>query len=638
MIKLPRFKRRQTETSHIQEQEDRARDKEVEQSLNAIYADEKGAVPDMTVLDHHRKSRLITIAGIAFGVVMLLCAMAWAAITWLSPYKGFAGHGLQIVIDGPSQVSLGQESTYFINWQNTLSDPIGSADIRVSFPSDFMLTSVDPVLPSKEMDWRLGSIVAHGRGTITVKGVFTGALGTQTAIQAVALYRPASFNSDFEEVGTLPLAYTGTVLQGVFLVPVKVLPGDTVKIQYVIQNTGTQLIKGAEARITLPEGFVRTASSTIQMDGRTSRTPIGDLAAGASTTVIEVGTFASGVFGEEPLHGEVGTVTQDGVFQAILKTDATVAVLAGDISSKLVVNGSDADRSMGFGETLHATIAYQNTSAEELKDVQVRWVVLPLSSGDATSSISSVLNWKLLDDTASGTRSLTSITWAKKQIATLGRLTPQQDGTIEFSIPLKEYTASTTVSGFQMIAETMIGSIGSTVVNRIIRSAPIAVRFRTDATLAVEARYFSEEGAQIGAGPLPPVVGQSTSYRVSWTLSKHLHELKGLEVKATLPKNVTWMQNASIGAGEVKYDSTSRVITWTLNRLPANMNEARVEFDVQLTPSEFDAGRFADLMGETRSSFTDAPLNESMLFVTPGITTDLTNDDGAKNKGLVRKP
>ena len=401
---------------------------------------------------------------------------------------------------------------------------------------------------------------------------------------------------------------------------------------------GTQPIKGAEARITLPEGFVRTASSTVQMDGRTSRIPISELVAGASTTVVEVGTFASGVFGEEPLHGEVGTVTADGVFQPTLKTDATVAVLAGDLSSKLVVNGSATDRSIGFGETLHATIAYQNTSAEELKDVQVRFVLLPLVQSDATSSISSLMNWNLLDDSASGTRSLTSVTWGKKQIGALARLTPQQDGTIEFSIPLNAFSTSTSASGFQMIAETTIGSIGSDVVNRVIRSTPITMKFRTDADIAVEARYFSEEGAQIGGGPLPPVVGQATVYRVSWTLAKHLHELKNIEVTAMVPKNAIWMQNATIGAGEVKYNPESRIVTWTLNRLPANVNEARVEFDVQLTPSAFDAGRFGDLLGDTRSAMTDASLNEQLVNTKPGLNTDLMNDEGAKNKGLVRKP
>ncbi len=635
---MPLFKRRQTDASHKKQQTERAHEKEVEQSLNAIYVDEKGELPDLTVLDHHRRSRIIMIAAIVFGAVMLLCLVAWAAIMWLSPYKGFAGHGLQIAIDGPARVSLGQEMTYFVNWQNVLRDPLASAQIRVSFPTDFIVTTVDPVLPSAEMDWRLGTIPAQGRGTITIKGVFTGALGTQTAIQAVGLYRPASFNSDFEEVGMLPLDYADTILKGEFLVPVKVLPGDVVKIQYRIQNTGDQPMKDIEARMTLPEGFVRTASSTAEVEGRTTRSKLGDLAAGASTTVTEIGTFASGVYGEVPLHGEVGKVTTEGVFQATLKTDATLAVLAGDLSSKIVVNGAVTDRSVNFGDTLHVAIGYQNTSAEELKDVEIRWILSPISSSVSTSSLSSLLNWSQLDDSASGTRSLTSITWTKKQIGALARLTPQQDGMIEFSVPITAVATSTSATGFQISAETTIGSIGKTVVRRIIRSAPITLKFRTDADIAVEARYFSEEGAPLGSGPLPPVVGQPTIYRVAWTLSKHIHELKGVEAVAILPKNVTWIQNAVIGAGEVKYDAATRTIKWTLNRLPANVNEANVAFDVQLTPSEFDAGRFADLIGETRCSMTDAALNEPVLRVKGGLNTDLMNDEGAKNKGLVKKP
>jgi hypothetical protein len=621
---------------------------EVEKSLDAIFRPEDGESTDLTKLDRNRSSRLLWALIGAGAFFVFLTVMAWIGFLVFKPFTGFKGQAFALTIDGPQRIALGQATTYFINWQNTASEPLANAEVRVSFPSDFTETDVEPQPNGDANTWKLGSIPYGGRGTITIKGVFTGALGTQTAVQSVATYRPASFNSDFEALATRDVQYTDTVLDGAFAVPEKSLPGDKVTMAYTIQNRGSDVMKGLQAEITLPDGFVRDASSTAQLDGKVVTFPVGDVAPGATSTVSVSGSFASGVSGDESVHGEVGTVGPDGTFLPALKTDATISVLAGDLTLNLVANGSNAGSSIGYGDMLHFAIGYENTASEDLKDVAIRIHLDPLNaSGTPIAPPSAnvkkpaaspvLVDWSQLVDTSSGTHSGNQLQWDKTSIGVLERLTPQTDGTIEFSVPAATF-ASSSASSFQAVVEGTMAAVGTSTVNRIIRTAPIVFRFRTDADVSADARYFSDEGVPFGSGPLPPVVAQTTTYRIEWTVTKHLHELQDAVVTATLPKNVTWPNNTNTTVGSVSYDESSRTVTWSLGRMPESVNSVTADFDVQLTPASVDAGRFADLIGETRFQATDVAISEPIVKTKPGVSTDLQNDDGAKGKGVVRNP
>lgn len=552
---------------------------------------------------------------------------------------------MRLDVDGPQQVVLGKETTYVVKWQNVSSQPIASADIRVSFPVDFTMTNAQPKPAENGLVWHLGAIPIGGRGALLLHGTFTGALGTKTAIQAVSTYRPGSLTSDFETLATRELEYTGTVLNGSIDVPQKVLPGDHLRIVYTIQHLGLAPMKQIEARITLPRGFVRdVASSSSDVDEHTIRIPLGDIAAGSTTTVAVSGTFASGHSGEASIHAEVGRIGIDGSFQPAQRADASFAVLSGDLNVKLVVNGSDADRAIDVGDVLRVAIGYENTANEHIKDVSIQFMLQPIFASGTNplsrptqSNKSTFVDWSRFEDAASGTVRENTVTWGKAHIGVLERLPPQQDGTIEFALPSIARASESGILGFQAVAEAKMKFVGTTEVNRTVATAPITFRFRTDATLTAEARYFSEEGVPLGNGPLPPVVGQTTRYRIFWDITKSIHELHTIRVSATLAKHVAWSGKFTSSAGDVTYDATNKRVSWTLNRMPNDVQDVHATFDLELTPSIFDAGRFGDLLNETRFETVDADIGEQIVRNKPPLTTDLQNDEAAKSKGVVRK-
>ncbi len=617
---------------------------EMDKGLSTIFKDADGAVPDMSKLEIRRRPWILYVVAGMIIFLTLLLASVWAGFIFFKPFKGFGGQGLQLKIDGPARVTLGQESTYFINYSNVSNEPLASAEVRVSFPTDFRIISTNPEMPAAGMTWRLGSIEYGGRGTIQVKGVFLGALGTKSAIQAVGTYRPASFNSDFEALATQQLEYSDSVLSGSISAPEKMIPGDKVTFVYSVSNTGSIPLDGLEAHLTLPHGFVRDATSSTASDGDMVVMPIGELPAGASSTLSVSGIFASGSGGELHVLGETGKIGLDGSFLAAQKTDTVVSLLAGDLGLKLVANGSDADRSVNLGDALHFSLGYENTSGEELKNIVLHVIFEPLSASGTSPVVPKkpsdfdLLDWSGLFDNSSGTQRDNQLVWDKSSLEMLERMPTGQDGVIEFSVPLISSAASGTLfDAFQATAEADVEFVGGAKLDRVVRTKPMVFRLRSDAKLTTEARYFTEEGAPMGTGPLPPEVGQTTSYRILWTVDKSLHELSDLKVSAKLPDNVVWPGTIDVSAGELTYDEKTRMVTWTLNKMPTDITEITAEFDVQLTPTEFDANRFAELVGETRFDAKDVQNGDALTMTKDHLTTDLQNDDGAKNKGVVRK-
>lgn len=606
---------------------------EVERSLEAIY-EENGKLPDFAKMETRERPYLwLIVFGICTFFAMLIAAI-WFGFLLFKPFQGFQGDGFRVDIDGPDKISLGEENTYFINWQNRANEPLASAELRVNFPSDFKVTSVEPrSLDASQLFFKLGSVSFGGRGSITVRGMFTGALGTKTAVQVVGSYRPASFNSDFEALSTRPLEYTDSVLEGRLDVPVKALPGDRIHFTYTVLNRGTSEMKGLETRVRLPQGFIHDATSTIgQFEGDVLRVTSVDLPSGASTTIALTGTFASGFSGDATLHAETGRVSESGVFLPAQTTETNLSVLAGDLGLKLVVNGMDTDRTLPYGEMQHVSLGYENTSSEELKDVQVKLIFESNVTG------TSPVDWSKFEQVSSGTRIGDMVVWDARSAAVFEKMVPQEEGSLEFTVPAIGISPSSSVmTGFRVHAEAQM-TLGNTSIKRTIRTTPLQFHFRSDVALTSEARFSSEEGAPLGSGPLPPVVGQVTKYRINWNLNKTVHELKNVRVSAELPKRVEWLGVASSTAGEVQYDAEKRVVTWILNRMPKDVVEESVGFDIAFTPSEVDVGRFGQLLGEARLEATDVDIYEPIVSVQPRLSTDLQHDEVAKSKGVVKKP
>jgi len=148
------------------------------------------------------------------------------------------------------------------------------------------------------------------------------------------------------------------------------------------------------------------------------------------------------------------------------------------------------------------------------------------------------------------------------------------------------------------------------------------------------AYYTSPQGDQLGAGPLPPVVGLPTNY---WLFieAQSRGDLKDFVFSARLPKGVELMANRSLLAGDFKYSTTSRQIIWKVPEINNQESNYRLGFEVQLIPSLEQIGKIPNLLNNLTYFAQDANSGVEVNGELDNLNANLDADRFNKGQGRV---
>ncbi|KPJ85442.1 hypothetical protein AMJ57_03050 [Parcubacteria bacterium SG8_24] len=610
--------------------EDLPTPEEIEEELETIYGDEEEERPDMTRLDQARHS---TVKKILIGLIVffgVLAAISWLGFFFFSPTDDkFSGRGVELVIDGPAEITSGSSVAYRIRYRNGERVPLGTSSLEVRLPKDFTVLGTEP--HSEKNVWQIGSLPPGKEGEIILQGVFLSPLGRELDMQAILTYRPADFNSEFQKVATRTVLIDDSVFEVEVKGPTKVLPGDKVAFDYVYRNTSDNSFIDLRLRPVFPEGFIPDEESLPEDD---KGWVIELLDAQAENQVTVSGTFAADVSGALEIGAELGLLDENEEFMLQEGAGLTVDVLEGELVTALILNGKDEDQTINFGDTLRYAVTYRNTGNVSLGNVRLAVVF------ETVPETPPIIMWNDLKDGTEGVRDGNRIIWEKKQVRQLERIEEDDEGVIEFSVPIiaeplpdqkiVEYEVSCHVEAF-------IESADGDIIERTTLTKPIVAKIGSDTSVAATVRYFDDNGLPIGSGPLPPKAGQATTYRVHWDIGNSLHELTDLKMSARLPSNVTWTGASNIDAGDLQFDAAAEKLIWTLNWLPLSITGLRLEFDLALTPTDDQVGKIPTLIDATIFEATDKVTGSGILLSVPPLTTSLDDDPLASGKGRVER-
>ncbi len=607
-----------------------AHEKELESELHSIYDETGAAKPDMSKLEQARHS---TAKKILVGLMVffsVLASIAWAGVFFFSGGESkFSGEGVTLDVEGPAEVKSGELATYALHYKNAETIALGTAQLEVRLPKSFKVQSTDPA--SDDTTWQIGSIAPGKDGLVTIRGVFIAPIDKELDMQAILTYRPADFNSEFQKVSTKGLKITGSAVDLAVTGPTKVLPGDKVTLTFAYKNGSENAFEHLKVRAAFPATFIPESADPAPVDTDYKEWDVAKLGPNEEGKVTVTGSFASDAEGAQEVKGQVGFLDQDDAFQLQKETSFAPDVLKGDLVTALILNGKPDAQPVRFGDVLRYAVTYKNTGNATLGDVQLSVVFETAPEGK-------IVRWNDLKDKAHGVRTDNRITWTKKQVPSLGRIAAGEEGTLDFEVPvLDKPIAGASSTDYQVTAslEATIGTIDGDAVQRLAKTPPIVAKMVSDTALAAEARYFNEDNIPVGSGPLPPKVGQATTYRVYWKLTNALHDLTGLKLSAKLPPNVTWTGLSNVDAGDLKFDASTEKIVWTLNWMPVSIKTLTVTFDVALTPTDDQRGKIATLTEGTIFEGTDKQNGYPLILSAPPLTTAAENDAGAAGKGRV---
>lgn len=298
--------------------------------------------------------------------------------------------------------------------------------------------------------------------------------------------------------------------------------------------------------------------------------------------------------------------------------------------TKIKINGQE-DLNIDPGENLEYTIYYENNSRENLFDVALK-----------VNLEGAILDFdQLIID--KGVFRNGAIVWTKDQIADFTELKAGAHGELKFKI-----------GTLKIIEPSKILKFGSKLKSQIELSYKLQSGFgesfnfigdilenkiNSDLSPQILVRYFTPEGDQLGRGPLPPKVGETTKYWIFLSVENNLNDVSGVSVTIHLPSNVEWTGNKSVVLGDLSYDPLQRIILWKVGDVLRYSGEEwlkqGVAFEVAFTPTIAQVGKEATLLDRIKIFGTDKFTGQFLERKTSGVTTDLIYDNWAKGKGKV---
>ncbi len=152
------------------------------------------------------------------------------------------------------------------------------------------------------------------------------------------------------------------------------------------------------------------------------------------------------------------------------------------------------------------------------------------------------------------------------------------------------------------------------------------VRIISDLKVKSSAYYYSEQGDQLGVGPLPPVVDVPTSYWIFWEINNYGNDLKDFAVNAQLPDGVVWTGNKSLLSGKFLHGEIGGRVNWDVSEVSKEGGSYKAGFEVAIVPSISDLGKTMNLLTDIKFSAFDEFAGVSVSGQAENITTNLKFD------------
>ncbi|PJE69751.1 MAG: hypothetical protein COU98_00260, partial [Candidatus Staskawiczbacteria bacterium CG10_big_fil_rev_8_21_14_0_10_38_10] len=225
------------------------------------------------------------------------------------------------------------------------------------------------------------------------------------------------------------------------------------------------------------------------------------------------------------------------------------------------------------------------------------------------------------------------IIWDWKQVPELRFLDVEEEGKVEFDVKLKDYWETT---------EKNIA------IKNKVNISQISEEFQTKVNTKLEVLqkgYYQDEVFG-NSGPIPPQVGNTTTFTIVWQIKNYYNDVKNVKVKATLPQGVelTGRIFPQEESAKFSFDPRSREIVWVVkdNQVfeagtGVSASSPSLAFQVALAPNSNQKGKILPIINEAKITAEDQWTEKTVEGKTPLINTTLPDDQSIPDhSGLIQ--
>lgn len=566
---------------------------------------------------------------LAFLIILLfLLVGAAAAGFFVFNSKDPAGKSLKLSLAMPKEITAGEDFSLALAYENLDKVSLNQIEIVAEYPDNFYFTEASIEPRNKENNiWQPGPVKPAEKGMIQIKGYAIGEIGEEKEFRIIFHYQPENFNSDFREEISKKAVIAGSILKVKTESPQLLEDGATAELKVEYSNNTKEPLRDLVLAFDVGDAFL-ISESYPAASGTTWQ--IAELKPETSQNIVVKGKINAA------LANPFGWI-----FKAWLKQpsgqDRYLYQTVGKIKTetpKIVVALSlaDSEQKINWGETVNYKINLENNGEISINQPALKLI---FSSG--------LIDWPKFNNQNNATvdAAKNSLIWLSANggwANSLAELKPGDKLETTVALPLvSEPVDLANLEPEELILDAVLNIVFKTQKEqKVISSEHIINSILSAPRLVTEAKYYLDQQTVVGTGPLPPVIGQATSYRIYWKLFSGSKGLKNVKIKTTLPAYINWQEDSSevtYGAG-LKFDNSTRELVWEIDSLAAN-SQVMASFNAAVTPLESQVNQLLILTNPTYLEGWEQSGDAAISKITNLLTSDLINDPLGQGKGRV---
>lgn len=565
--------------------------------VNLYRSDNSSDAVDMTTLDRgSQKKRFLTILLAAvFGLSVVAASLGYLAFSknrlTVSPGE------VTLTIEAASTVASGDQLDLDIHYVNSSPAGIAHGAIELVVPAGFYFVSSDPVpADGSENHWDISDVPAGAEGTIHLTGQVVGQVGDIKDFTTLLTYTPVNFSSDFQTSANTSVTVGESIMKLDVSVPEQVRSGEELSYVFTITNAAALPLVNAKAVMTYPAGFQVTSADPEATQGNATWL-FDQIDPNATTTVTVKGTMSVEAEAEQEFILQTGIEEANGFLNLQAEDRHTVKVINPELSLQMT-----APRSAQAGGEVQYDITVSNPSKITITDITLAIEF----SGNAVAGNSATLD-------------------------PIAELQPGDETTLTYTAVVKDPLpeSASAITATLSVDSAQVSSSDA----EFTETVEVITALQGTLEVTAEGRYFADDLSKLGAGPLPPTVGETTRYVIRWSVTAGGAAMSDVTIQTTLPDGTSFVDSSD---DDVSFDASTNTVSWSLNQVEAGDTTA-TSFTVSVTPTKSDVNKLLVLANETVATATDANSGESVQAQDNKVTTNLANDPGAEDDGIVVK-
>jgi hypothetical protein len=225
------------------------------------------------------------------------------------------------------------------------------------------------------------------------------------------------------------------------------------------------------------------------------------------------------------------------------------------------------------------------------------------------------------------------ITWKAADNSKLKILHPGEEGRLSFNIKVKDIIPVASASDKNFIISSFIKADSADIPTPLNENQTVSgnrLDIKLNSKVILESLGSYKNDFMENSGPMPPVVGQETTYSIRWRMTNVSNDLQSAKVEAVLPTNVSMTGKIFPENANIKFNERNNTVVWEIGDVPVGVGVLNapweVVFQIKLTPFPGQAGSSAELIGESIFTAKDLFSDQDLKVSVKGKTTTLPED------------